>query len=125
MMTLKDIRQYISGLGIAADSNVYIGKLDSKQDRSIGVYNRKADGPAQIALCGLSNTTYGIRPISLLIHWNRSVSDSEESENGHWYLQLPDWIHLIVFHKVYKLLLPNLKHSGSNVSKEKSDVFHR
>lgn len=79
MMTLKDIRQYISGLGIAADSNVYIGKLDSKQDRSIGVYNRKADGPAQIALGGLSNTTYGIRPISLLIHWNRSVSDSEEA----------------------------------------------
>lgn len=79
MMTLKDIRQYISGLGIAADSNVYIGKLDSKQDRSIGVYNRKADSPAQIALGGLSNTTYGIRPISLLIHWNRSVSDSEEA----------------------------------------------
>lgn len=79
MLTLKDIRQYISGLGVAADSNVYIGKLDGKKDKSIGVYNRKVDGPAQIALGGLSCTTYGTRPIALLVHWNRSVSESEEA----------------------------------------------
>lgn len=77
MLTMKDIRQYIAGLGIADDSNVYIGKLDSKKEKSIGVYNRKADGPAKIALGGLSCTSYGIRPISLLVHWNRNVSDSE------------------------------------------------
>lgn len=77
MLTLKDIRQYISDFGIAADSNVYIGKLDNKKEKSIGVYNRKADGDAKIALGGPSYTSYGIRPISLLVHWNRSVSDSE------------------------------------------------
>lgn len=79
MLTLKDIRQYISSLGIAADSNVYIGKLDSKKEKSIGVYNRKMDGPARIALGGLSYTSYGTRPISLLVHWNRSASESEEA----------------------------------------------
>lgn len=79
MLTLKDIRQYISVLGIAADSNVYIGKLDNKKQQSIGVYNRKADGPARIALGGLKCTTYGTRPISLLVHWNRNVSESEKA----------------------------------------------
>lgn len=79
MPTLKEIRQYISDLGIVVDSNVYIGKLDNKQEKSIGVYNRKVDGAAQIALGGLSCTSYGTRPISLLIHWNKSVSESEEA----------------------------------------------
>lgn len=45
MLNLKDIRQYIAGLDVAADSNVYIGKLDNKKQKSIGVYNRKREGP--------------------------------------------------------------------------------
>lgn len=79
MLRLSDIRQYISGLGIAEDSNVYIGKLDNKKQESIGVYDRKADGPVKIALGGLSYTTYASRPVSLLVHWNKSVSESEEA----------------------------------------------
>lgn len=79
MLRLSDIRQYISGLGITNDSNVYIGKLDNKKQESIGVYDRKADGPAKIALGGLSYTTYASRPVSLLVHWNKSVSESEEA----------------------------------------------
>lgn len=79
MLTLKDIRQYISDLQIAEDTNVYIGKLDNKKQKSIGIYNRKRDGPAQIALGGLACTSYGTRPISLLVHWNKNVSESEEA----------------------------------------------
>ncbi len=30
MLTINDIRGYIAGLGIAADDNVYIGKMDNK-----------------------------------------------------------------------------------------------
>lgn len=79
MLTLRDVRQYVSGLGIAEDAHVYIGKLDNKKPKSIGIYNRKADGPAQIALGGLSCTSYGVKRISLLVHWNRDVSESEEA----------------------------------------------
>lgn len=79
MLSLNDIRQYISRLGIADDSNVYIGKLDNKKQKSIGAYDRKVDGPAKIALGGLSYTTYDSRPISLLVHWNKSVTESEEA----------------------------------------------
>lgn len=52
MLALKDIRQYISGLGIAVDNNVYIGKMDSKNQRSIGVYSRPTSGLANIAIGG-------------------------------------------------------------------------
>ena len=38
MLKLTEIRQWIASLGIAEDQHVYIGKLDNKQQKSIGVY---------------------------------------------------------------------------------------
>ena len=77
MLKIADIRGWIASLGIAADNRVYIGKLDNKQQKSIGVYGRGGSGPPYIALGGLEYTTYDTKPVSLLVHWN---SDKEESE---------------------------------------------
>ena len=77
MLAINDIRSYIAGLGIAEDDNVYIGKLDNKKQKSIGVYSRPTSGMPNIALGGLSCTTYDVKPVSLLVHWSR---DKEESE---------------------------------------------
>lgn len=82
MLSLKDIRQYISGLGIFDDDRVYIGKMDSKKQKSIGVYSRPASGNPNIALGGLDCTTYDTKPISLLIHWNKSKGEAEETAYG-------------------------------------------
>ncbi|MFT4107742.1 MAG: minor capsid protein [Lacrimispora sp.] len=79
MLTLKDVRQYISGLGIAVDDNVYTGKLDSKKQKSIGVYSRPTSGPANIAIGGLECTTYDTKPVSLLIHWNKNKDETERA----------------------------------------------
>lgn len=79
MLTLWDIRQYISGLEIAVDDNVYIGKLDSKKQKSIGVYSRPSSGPANIALGGLECTTYDTKHVSLLIHWAKSKDETEKT----------------------------------------------
>lgn len=79
MLALYDIRQYISSLGIAADDNVYIGKLDSKKQKSIGVYSRSTSGPANIAIGGLECTTYDTKPVSLLVHWNKSKDETEKT----------------------------------------------
>lgn len=79
MLSLKDIRQYISDLEIAIDDNVYIGKLDNKKQKSIGVYSRPTSGPANIAIGGLECTTYDTKPISLLIHWNKSKDETEKA----------------------------------------------
>lgn len=79
MLALKDIREYISGLGIAEDDHVYIGKLDNKKHQSIGVYSRSSSGNAYIPLGGIQNASYGTRPVSLLVHWNRNKPETEET----------------------------------------------
>ena len=79
MLTLNDIRGYIDGLGIADDKNVYIGKLNNKKDRSIGVYHRQGSGPPVMALGGYDHSSYDIRRISLLIHWDKDVRASEQA----------------------------------------------
>ena len=79
MLSLKDIRQYISSLGIAIDDNVYMGKMDNKNQKSIGVYSRPTSDPANIAIGGLECTTYDTKPISLLIHWSKSKDETERT----------------------------------------------
>ncbi len=41
MMRLRDIRDYVASLGIAADDNCYCGQLDAKREKSIGTYPLK------------------------------------------------------------------------------------
>ena len=79
MLKSTDIREWIASLGISEDDNVYIGKLDNKQQKSVGVYNRSSAGPPNIALGGLYCTSYEVRPVSLLVHWNRSKPESESA----------------------------------------------
>ena len=79
MLSLKDIRQYISSLEIAADDNVYIGKLDNKKLKSIGVYSRPVSGKPNIALGGMECTTYDTKPVSFLVHWNKSKDETERA----------------------------------------------
>ena len=77
MLKSTDVRAWIASLGIAEDQHVYIGKLDNKQQKSIGVYGRSSSGPPNIALGGLECTTYETKRISLLVHWTRSKPESE------------------------------------------------
>lgn len=79
MLTKKGIREYIAGLGIAVDDHVYIGKLDSKKQKSIGVYSRPTNGSPHTTIGGLKCTTYDIKSISLLVHWSKSPVESEEA----------------------------------------------
>ena len=77
MIALTDVRQGIADLKIAENDHVYIGKLDNKKERSIGVYGRQTNGQPFIALGGLPCTTYAVRPISLLVHWTKQKTESE------------------------------------------------
>ena len=79
MLSIKDIRQYISSLNIAADDNVYMGKLDSKKLKSIGVYSRPVSGSPNIAIGGLECTTYDTKPVSLLVHWSKNKDETEKT----------------------------------------------
>lgn len=79
MLGIGDVRDYIAGLGIADNNNVYCGKLDNKKDKSIGVYNLNRQRPPQTAVGGLNNSSYRIKSVSILVHWNTSVRDTEKA----------------------------------------------
>lgn len=76
-MTLSDMRDYIASLGLA--DFVYMGKLDGKKEKSIGVYNSKHEHAYKTAIGGPILESYGTRYITLLIHWNKSPRDTEKT----------------------------------------------
>ncbi len=77
MMRLRDIRDYIAAIGIADDQNCYCGKMTDKKEKAIGVYPLKDRQSGSIPLGGAKYSSYGVKAISLLIHWNRSPTESE------------------------------------------------
>lgn len=79
MLKMNDIRMYIAGLNVASDENVYIGKLDNKKLKSIGVYQRKTSGNPVMAIGGYDMSSYDIKPISLLVHWSKNTIETEEA----------------------------------------------
>lgn len=77
MITLANIRDWLKTFEIA--ENYYIGKLDNKKDKSIGVYSLNKSNSPVIALGGLENTTYNIKSVSVLIHWTKNADETEKA----------------------------------------------
>ncbi|WP_247941266.1 minor capsid protein [Streptococcus oralis] len=76
MITLAEVRDWIKTFNAA--NNYYIGKIDNKQENSIGIYQRKTiDGP-RVAIGGRSLASYDVKSISILIHWNKNANETEK-----------------------------------------------
>lgn len=76
MITLAEVRDWIKTFNAA--NNYYIGKIDNKQENSIGIYQRKTiDGP-RAAIGGRSLASYDVKSISILIHWNKNANETEK-----------------------------------------------
>lgn len=74
MLTLKDVADYIAGLGIVDADHIWIGKLQDKVEKSIGVYPlRRAGLPRQ----PIGGTDHAEKRISILVHWNKNVLETE------------------------------------------------
>lgn len=74
MLTLADVRDYIKTFKLA--ENYYVGKLDGKKEKSIGVYQRKSSyAPRK---CIGASSGYERKPISVLVHWNKNARETEE-----------------------------------------------
>ena len=76
-MMLSDVRDYVASLGIA--DKVYMGKLDAKQEKSVGVYNSKHERAYKTAIGGPALESYGVKYVTLLVHWNQSPREAEEA----------------------------------------------
>lgn len=76
MITLAEVRDWIKTFNVA--NNYYIGKIDNKQENSIGIYQRKTiDGP-RVAIGGRTLASYDVKSISILIHWNKNANETEK-----------------------------------------------
>lgn len=75
MIYLADIRDWLKTL-VTADF-YYVGKLDTKHDKSVGVYQRKSPPPPTRAIGQPSS--YEIKPISILIHWAKNANETERA----------------------------------------------
>lgn len=74
-MELADIRDWIKTLGVG--DYFYIGKLENKKERSIGIYQRQASGGTNIALGGLDCTKTASKSVSILVHWTKYANEAE------------------------------------------------
>lgn len=81
-MTMENILDWLETLDVA--DHYYANRLDNKQEKSLGVYNRTAAGRPVTALGGIENSSYNILPVSLLLHWNRSYPQAEAAAQGLW-----------------------------------------
>lgn len=79
MLKLEDVRDMISQYGITSDDHVYMGVLDNKAEKSIGVYNSKREESFRIPLGGLGNAKSGQKKVTFLVHWNNSERESEKA----------------------------------------------
>lgn len=76
-MMLSDVRDFAASLGIA--EHVYMGKLDGKQNKAIGVYNSKHTHQHKTAIGGVAMQSCGTKYVTFLIHWNKSPRDTEKA----------------------------------------------
>lgn len=74
IMQLCEVRDWLKSFNLF--EHYYIGKLDQKQDKSLGVYQLQASGQPIRAFNGLSS--YSTKKVSLLIHWNKNARETEE-----------------------------------------------
>ena len=81
-MMLANVRDFIATLGVAEDRNVYMGKLENKKQKSIGVYNSKHEHAYTQAIGGKENASYSSKYVTLLVHWNKSCRDTEHASMG-------------------------------------------
>ena len=75
MIYLSSVRDWLKTLITA--QHYYVGKLDKKPERTVGVYQRKNPAPPVRAIG--SESTYEIKPISILIHWNKNADETEKA----------------------------------------------
>lgn len=73
MITLSNVRDWLKNL-IDAE-HFYIGRLDNKQEKSVGVYTLKTSGEP---LRGIgSDLSFDVIAVSVLVHWNENANETE------------------------------------------------
>ncbi|MEG2110519.1 MAG: minor capsid protein [Clostridium sp.] len=74
-MLLSEVREYLKTK--IECPQWYIGKIDGTKEQCIGIYSIQGSKP-NIALGGLTNTSYSTKAISILVHWGKNANIAEK-----------------------------------------------
>lgn len=77
-MTTENVFEWIKTLPTKPE-HYYCGTLNSKKDKSFGVYQLKNQRARDIAIGGMSTTKTATKGISILVHWTSSTRDTENT----------------------------------------------
>lgn len=69
-MILSDVRDYMDSLKLA--DHVYMGKLDAKKERSVGVYHSRHSHAYKTAIGGPALESYGTMYVTFLVQIGRA-----------------------------------------------------
>lgn len=74
-MLLSEVKDYLKT--VIDCPQWYSGKIDGTIEQCIGIYSIKGPSP-NIALGGLTNTSYSTKAISILVHWGKNSTTAEQ-----------------------------------------------
>ena len=99
MTTLAELRDWLKTLDAA--EHYSIGRIDGSEEKALGVYDRRGRGRPVMAIGGRACSSYGVKPVSLLLHWNRNARETEDAARALWetleearHVDLPDGGHI-------------------------------
>lgn len=81
MITLVDVKDWLKEKFPDAE-NFYIGRLENKKEKSIGVYDLdRSESTPLICIGGLEYNAYNVKEVSILVHWNKNANETEIAAN--------------------------------------------
>src|SRR5690625_3876779 len=72
-----NLREILEWLDTQVDCPQFYQNKIGGAPHSITVYNNRRSQPPRIAIGGLENTSYTIKPVSILVHWGKSNNLAE------------------------------------------------
>lgn len=73
-MTISDIVAYMKVAFPAI--KFYNGRIDSNEEQCAGIYVR-GNAQTRMALGGIANMSYNVKPIQILVHWGQNSDDCD------------------------------------------------
>ena len=126
-MILEDILDFLEEQNTLNDfkfKNFYIGKMDDKQDYSLGVYNLKT-GNINDMYCVGGLRTYKVLNVSLLLHISDSFRETEAISNKLFnYLLELGYVETFKI-KDYSVSFVKLLSNNEDVGKDSKGIYER
>ncbi len=128
LMTLEDVTNFMKTLNSSENwgiKNFYRGKLDNKQEKSLGIYNLK-HGSYELMVGGPENKSYEDLYVSLLIHWDKSYTPCEEVSNK-IYMKLVDFYKVVDGFKIgeFDVNFIEMLSGNEDVGTDEKNVYER